>query len=151
MNLAIGQGENAQTVTNMARFYTALATDGYAATPSIVRRDEPERVKVLDLTPEQLASLRVAMLDVVSSRGTAGSAAIRGIQIAGKTGTAQNPHGPNHAWFVGFAPVEDPKLVVAVMIEYGQSGGVAARVASSIFERYFRAPTAPIPVTESLE
>ncbi|HLV25094.1 MAG TPA: penicillin-binding protein 2 [Gemmatimonadales bacterium] len=151
MNLSIGQGENAQTVTNMARFYTALATDGHAATPSIVKQDVPNRVKVLNLTPEQMASLRLAMLDVVSSRGTAGSAQVQGIQIAGKTGTAQNPHGPNHAWFVGFAPVEDPRLVVAVMIEYGQSGSAAARVASSIFERYFRAPTAPIPVTENLE
>lgn len=151
MNLAIGQGENTQTVTNMARFYTALATDGMAATPSVARLAEPQRERVLDLTEEQLASLRLAMLDVVSSRGTAGSARVEGIQIAGKTGTAQNPHGPSHAWFVGFAPVEDPKLVVAVMIEYGESGSAAARVASSVFERYFRAPTAPIPVAEELE
>jgi penicillin-binding protein 2 len=144
LNLSIGQGENSQSVMNMARFYTALATDGHMATPTIGRR-EPERVKVMDLTSSQMAGLREALVGVVSTRGTAASAAIRGVQLAGKTGTAQNPHGRDHAWFVGFAPVEDPKIVVSVMLEFGEHGYSAARIASKIIEHYFKRPAiAPV-------
>ncbi len=139
LNLSIGQGENAQTVINMARFYTALATDGSAVTPHLVERP-PERTPIMRLTPRQLEDLRRAMVDVVSGRGTAGSAAIRGLQVAGKTGTAQNPRGADHAWFVGFAPVDSPKIVVAVMLEFGEHGYHAARVATKVMERYLRTP-----------
>ncbi len=150
LNLSIGQGENVQTITSMARFYSALATDGHAATPTVAQQ-APRREKVLNLDDAQIAGLRTAMLDVVSSRGTAGSAALEGIQIAGKTGTAQNPRGNDHAWFVGFAPAEHPTIVVAVMIEYGQSGGVAARMASKVIGYHLKQPTAPIIVTDEIE
>lgn len=139
LNLSIGQGENTQTILNMARFYTALATDGYAARPEVVKRN-PERQKVLDLTPRQLAGLRDAMADVVSGRGTAGSAQIEGVVLAGKTGTAQNETAKNHAWFVGFAPKDDPKIVVAVMLWQGEHGAAAARIASKIVEHYLKRP-----------
>ena len=148
LNLSIGQGENSQTVVNMARFYTALATDGRAAKPEIVARS-PEREQLFALTPEQMLGLRNAMAGVVSSRGTAGSAAIQGVVLAGKTGTAQNSHGADHAWFVGFAPAEQPKIVVAVMVEFGEHGYFAARIASKIIERYLKQPTSVQPqVTE---
>ncbi len=149
-NLSIGQGENLQTITSMARFYSALATDGHAATPTVAQR-QPRRERVLNLDDAQLAGLRDAMLDVVSSRGTAGSAALQGIQIAGKTGTAQNSQGADHAWFVGFAPAEHPTMVVAVMVEFGLSGGVAARLASKVIGYHLQAPTAPIPITDEPE
>ncbi|MGQ0765431.1 MAG: penicillin-binding protein 2 [Gemmatimonadota bacterium] len=139
LNLAIGQGENSQTILNMARFFTALATDGSAATPQIVAR-EPERKPLMNLTPAQLAGLRTAMGDVVSSRGTAGSAAIVGVQLAGKTGTAENETGRDHAWFVGFAPQEDPKIVVAVMLWQGEHGYTAARIASRVISHYLKRP-----------
>ena len=148
LNLSIGQGENSQTVTNMAYFYTALATDGSAAKPEIVRRN-PERKQLFSLTPEQMQGLKNAMAGVVSSRGTAGSAAIQGVVLAGKTGTGQNPHGKDHAWFVGFAPANDPKIVVAVMLEFGEHGYYAARVASKVIEFYLKQPTSVRPeVTE---
>src|SRR5262245_39867779 len=131
LNLAIGQGENAQTVVNMARFYTALATDGSVARPQIVHRDT-ERSKIFDLTAEQMDGLRDALKGVVSTRGTAASAAVQGVQVAGKTGSAQNPPNPDHAWFVGFAPADNPKIVVAVLIEFGLHGYIAARVATKI-------------------
>jgi cell division protein FtsI/penicillin-binding protein 2 len=143
LNLAIGQGENSQTVANMARFYTALATDGLAAKPEVVKRT-PKRTRLFQLTDEQMAGLRAAMAGVVSERGTAASAAIRGVVLAGKTGTAQNAQGPDkdHAWFVGFAPAHEPTIVVAVMLEFGGHGWRAARIASKIIERYLRvAPT----------
>lgn len=140
LNLAIGQGENTQTILNMARFYTALATDGQAARPEVVTRS-PERTRILDLTPAQLEGLRDAMADVVSGRGTAASAAIRGVILAGKTGTAQNETGKDHAWFVGFAPKDDPKIVVAVMLWQGEHGYAAARIASKVVEHYLKRPT----------
>jgi penicillin-binding protein 2 len=135
LNLSIGQGENSQTVINMARFYTALATDGAAAPPHLIETDV-ERKQLFNLRPEQLAALRAAMADVVSGRGTAGSAALQGIVVAGKTGTAQNPPNPDHAWFVGFAPYEKPQIVVAVFLEYGLHGYAAARIATKVMERY---------------
>jgi penicillin-binding protein 2 len=138
LNLSIGQGENEQTVVNMARFYTALATDGHAVRPHIVERPT-ERVKLFDLTADQMAGLREALHGVVSARGTAGSAALKGVEVAGKTGTSQNSHGKDHGWFVGFAPKDDPKIVVAVLVEFGEHGYVAARIASKLMERYLKA------------
>ncbi|MGQ0713007.1 MAG: penicillin-binding protein 2 [Gemmatimonadaceae bacterium] len=145
LNLSIGQGENDQTVVNMARFYTALATDGLAARPEIARNDEDNsRTRVIQLEPHELQGLRNAMKNVVSERGTAGSARIEDIVLAGKTGTAQNAHDVtrDHAWFVGFAPADDPKIVVAVMLEFGEHGYYAARMASKIIERYLKGPSA---------
>ena len=139
LNLSIGQGRNAQTVLNMARFYTALATDGASAKPEVVRRN-PERSPIMNLTPAQLAGLRRAMGDVVSGRGTAGSAAIQGVQLAGKTGTAQAETARDHAWFVGFAPQEDPQIVVAVMLWEGEHGYAAARIASKVISHYLKRP-----------
>jgi penicillin-binding protein 2 len=131
----------------MARFYTALATDGHAVKPHIVEKPV-ERTKLFDLTPEQMAGLREALAGVVSARGTAASAALKTFTVAGKTGTGQNPHGPDHGWFVGFAPKEDPRIVVAVLVEFGQHGYVAARIASKMMERYLKATMLqPVNVT----
>ncbi len=137
LSLSIGQADNAQTPLNMARFYTALATDGSAATPQIVARP-PVRKQILNLTSDQLDGLQLALADVVS-RGTAAGAQIQGLLIAGKTGTAQNPPHPDNAWFVGFAPVEHPKIVVAVILEEGLHGTAAAKVATKMMERYLNA------------
>lgn len=149
LNLSIGQGENDQTVLSMARFFTALASDGNAVTPHIVQR-ETERTKLFDLSADQMAGLREALHGVVSTRGTAASAAIRGVELAGKTGTGQNAQDRNrdHAWFVGFAPKDDPKIVVAVLIAFGDHGYMAARLASRMVERYLKASVIqPVNVT----
>jgi penicillin-binding protein 2 len=145
LNLAIGQGANSQTVVNMAKFYTALATDGAAAKPELVARN-PERKMIMQLSSEQIAGLRKAMAGVTSAGGTAASANIQGLVIAGKTGSAQNTENPNkdHAWFVGFAPGEDPKIVVAVFLEFGIHGYFAARVASKIIGFYLKAAPAEL-------
>jgi penicillin-binding protein 2 len=140
LNMSIGQGDNSQTVINMARFYSALASnDGMAPKPKIVRRT-PERTKIFDLDTAQMAALRRGMIGVVEAGGTAASAALSGVTLAGKTGTAQTAAlGKNlcdHAWFVGFAPVEAPKVVVSVMLECGGHGYAAARIASAIIGKY---------------
>jgi len=142
LSMAIGQGDNSQTILNMARFYTALATDGKAARPEIVR-GKPEREQIIKLTPEQLDQVRGALIGVVAG-GTASRSAIKGVQLAGKTGTAQsgtldaNGKELDHAWFVGFAPAEDAKIVVAVMIEFGGHGTRAAAIASAIIANYLK-------------
>jgi penicillin-binding protein 2 len=141
LNLAIGQGENAQTILNMARFYTALATDGRAAKPMIVR-GTPERKQIFHLDSAQLAGVRAALANVVES-GTAQRAQITGVVLAGKTGTAQsgkygaNGKELNFAWFVGFAPADNPKIVVAMMTEYVPfQGATTATLAAKIIEAY---------------
>jgi len=145
LSLAIGQGENSQTVANMARFYTALATDGSIVRPEIVRR-QTERTKVVRLPADQVAGLQRAMAGVVSARGTAAGAQVQGVIIAGKTGTAQtgvyrNGVEMNHAWFTGYAPADDPKIVIVVMLELVPlHGSDAARVASKMIEHYFKRP-----------
>ena len=142
LSMAIGQGDNSQTILNMARFYTALATDGSAAKPEIVR-GKPERVQIMKLTPDQMHQVRGALVGVVEG-GTASRSAIKGVQLAGKTGTAQtgtlDEFGKelDHAWFVGFAPANDPKIVVAVMIEFGGHGTRAAAIASAIIANYLK-------------
>ena len=136
LSLSIGQADNAQTPLSMARFYTALATDGRAATPQIVSR-EPERTRILKLDSLQLAGIQLALADVVS-RGTAAGAQIEGLTIAGKTGTAQVNGQLDNAWFVGYAPANDPKIVVAIIIEEGLHGSTAARAATKMMERFLR-------------
>jgi penicillin-binding protein 2 len=145
LSLAIGQGENSQTVANMARFYTALATDGSIVRPEIVRR-QTERTKLFRLTADEMKGLQDAMAGVVSARGTAAGAQVQGVVIAGKTGTAQtgvfrNGLELNHAWFTGYAPANDPKIVIAVMLELVPlHGSDAARIASKMIEHYFKRP-----------
>ena len=152
LNLAIGQGDNSQTVVNMAHFYTALATDGYASRPRVARV-KPERLKMLNLTVDQMAQLRTALEGVAAAGGTAAvaGASLKGV-LAGKTGTAQSGVRKNgveldHAWFVGFAPGDDPKIVVAVMLEFGGHGTRAANIASAIIGHYLH--TTPVNLLQT--
>ncbi len=149
LNLAIGQGENSQTVVNMARFYTALATDGEASHPQVVR-GASEKERLFQLDSAQMRGIRAALAGVVS-RGTAAASRIEGLTLAGKTGTAQNglpsEHKPDHAWFVGFAPADNPKIVVAVMIEFGGNGTRSAHIASKIIEHYLKATPKQLLIT----
>ena len=72
-------------------------------------------------------------------KGTAKVCRLPGIAVCGKTGTAQNPHGKDHAWFIGFAPMEDPEIALCVMVENGGGGGaVAAPIAAGVFRMYFQ-------------
>ena len=148
LNLSIGQGENAQTVINMARFYTALATDGQLAQPHLVKRT-PVRRRVFELDERNFGALVEGLKEVVRPGGTAAASAIPGVEFAGKTGTAQNAHDPNkdHAWFTGFAPADNPKYVIAVFLEFGEKGSRAARIASTIMRRALGVPAVAPPAT----
>jgi len=145
LNLAIGQGENAQTLVNMMRFYQMLSSDGHERAPYLVR-PAADRDVSLGLTPDQLAGLRKAMISVVQS-GTARGTATRfgSITIAGKTGTAQNPHGPAHGWFIGFAPAEKPEIVVGAIIEFAREGPYVAPLVARVIARYLGADSTEAP------
>jgi penicillin-binding protein 2 len=141
LNLAIGQGENAQTLIEMVRLFQMLASDGRARTPYVVRQVRADAVADMNLTAQQLAGLRQAMISVVQ-RGTARSAGrVGAMSIAGKTGSAQNPHGRAHGWFVGFAPADKPEIVVGAIIEHAEHGSGVAPLVARVIARYLGADT----------
>jgi len=119
----------------MLMVVSAVANDGYMSMPYLVETVQSpggmtisshrsESRKVLEIGESQ--ALKRMMREVVES-GTGTNAGINGVKVAGKTGTAENASGNNHAWFVGFAPLEDPKVAVIVLLEEeGASGGRAA-------------------------
>ncbi len=134
LNLSIGQGENAQTLMGLTRFYAALASDGTVPIPYVVERPTGSR-RSLGLTPEQLAGLRAALVAVVD-RGTAAASGGRELRVAGKTGTAQNPQGPDHGWFIAFAPAEKPTVVVGSLMEFALHGTTVAPYVVKVIRRY---------------
>jgi penicillin-binding protein 2 len=164
LNLAIGQGENAQTLVNMVHFYAMLANDdGTAPAPHLAGPAAAGAVRDLGLSAEDLLGLRTALVTVLEG-GTASRARVANLHIAGKTGTAQNPHGPNHGWFIGFAPAEHPRIVVGAVEEFAGEGSVVAPIVTRIIARYLLgsdavptsasdfiisvpADSAPLPVT----
>ncbi|HXV91212.1 MAG TPA: penicillin-binding protein 2 [Gemmatimonadales bacterium] len=143
LNLAIGQGENAQTPVNMARMYQMLASDGVPRTPHVVRAQAGDQVDPFALTPEQLDGLRRAMINVVEA-GTARASRVAALTIAGKTATSQNPHGADHGWFIGFAPAEAPRIVVAAVVEFAEHGSLVAPMVTRIIARYLDADSVDI-------
>jgi penicillin-binding protein 2 len=144
LNLAIGQGANSQTVVNMAKLYSAFATKGQAPRPEIAHL-VPQRKQVFALNSVQDSVVLEGLKAVLEQGGTAGASAIQGLTLAGKTGTAQNTGGDDHGWFVGFAPADKPKIVVAVLLEFGLHGSRAAHIASAIIGHYLK--VGPIKAT----
>jgi penicillin-binding protein 2 len=141
LNLAIGQGENAQTLVNMVRFYQMLASDGRARPPYLVHPSGHSEVN-LDLSADLLAGLRQTMINVVEQGTARGAGRFGGaIAIAGKTGTAQNPHGPAHGWFIGFAPAEKPEIVVGAVVEFAREGPYVAPLVTRVIGRYLGVDT----------
>ncbi|HMJ17602.1 MAG TPA: penicillin-binding protein 2 [Gemmatimonadaceae bacterium] len=144
LNLAIGQGENSQTVVNMAKLYSAFAAKGQAPRPEIAHL-VPQRKQIFTLSKVQDSVVLEGLKAVLEAGGTAGASAIQGLTLAGKTGTAQNTGGADHGWFVGFAPADQPKIVVAVLLEFGLHGSRAAHIASAIIGHYLK--VGPIKAT----
>jgi penicillin-binding protein 2 len=138
LNFSIGQGENTQTLVNMMTFYEGLASDGRASTPYIVRPASTTK-RDLGLSAAQLDGLRHSLIAVVE-RGTAAGSRRKDLAVAGKTGTAQNPHGKDHGWFIGFAPADKPELVVGGIMEFGEHGTTVAPYVVRVLSRYLLGP-----------
>lgn len=149
LNWGIGQGEILTTPIQMAVYTSALANRGYLVQPHIVDKGfnyftgNYEEIsygrKRIDINKDYFDLVVNGMYKVVNQEGgTARNAALPGLKVCGKTSTAQNPHGKPHAWFVSFAPMDDPELVVVVMVENaGYGGAVSAPIAREIFKDYF--------------
>ncbi len=154
VSLGIGQGNLAATPLQLARYAAALANGGTLVTPHLARSlRNPETGEVvtpggprpqrLPITPEHMAFVREAMRNVVVN-GTGRSVNTDRFAMAGKTGTAQNPHGEDHALFIAFAPYEDPQIAVAVFVENAGFGATAAApIASLMAEQYLFGDIAP--------
>jgi penicillin-binding protein 2 len=151
LNLGIGQGELLVTPLQMAQFAMILANRGSYFRPHLLDRTydvvdsrfapyqaEARRVEGISFSTYDI--LREGMFKAVNEEGGTGRAsAVSGVNVAGKTGTAQNPHGESHAWYIGFAPYESPHVAICVLVENGGSGGgVAAPIAGKILHQYFR-------------
>ena len=144
----IGQGSLLVTPLRMAMLASTFANKGIIMKPYVVQKiTAPDGSILKETSPsvwlspvdEKLAQLVAGMMVSVVNEGTGSAAALRGIQVAGKTGTAENPHGAPHAWFIGFAPADDPQIAIAVIIENaGSGGGVAAPVARQVLAQALR-------------
>jgi len=144
LNFSIGQGENTQTLINMMKFYEGLAGTGEAVTPYVVRPSSNRR-RSLGLSEKELDGLRHALIAVVE-RGTAAANRRTDLAVAGKTGTAQNPHGEDHGWFIGFAPADKPELIVGGIMEFAKHGTTVAPYVVQTLRRYILGPDATGPV-----
>ncbi|MBQ2615343.1 MAG: penicillin-binding protein 2, partial [Synergistaceae bacterium] len=124
VNYSIGQGYMLMTPIQIAREYAAIANGGKMVTPHLCAKSykAPEDI---GLNPAKLEIVRRG-LEAVVSRGTGSRAGRFGVHVAGKTGTAQNSHGDDHALFAGYAPAEDPKYVAVAVIEGGKHGSSVA-------------------------
>ncbi|MBW3572672.1 MAG: penicillin-binding protein 2 [Gemmatimonadetes bacterium] len=141
MSLAIGQGPNDQTPLRMAYVYSAIAGNGTAPPPRLVARAPGEKEQEgidLGLDARGLEALWEGLRLVTEQEGTALQSSLARYKLYGKTGTAQNPQGDDHGWFVGFAgrPGGAPDIVVAVIVEHGLHGDAAAPLAAKIANFY---------------
>jgi penicillin-binding protein 2 len=148
VNMAIGQGFVLVTPIQLANMVSVVANGGDVYRPYIVKKivspqgkivfeNKPLLLKHVAVSKETMDIVLDAMKEVVD-KGTGMTSFIKGLNIAGKTGTAQNPHGDDHSWFVACAPRENPELVVCVFIENGGHGGaVSGPIAKEVFKKYF--------------
>ena len=136
-SLSIGQGEILVTPLQLANQAAAIANEGYYITPHLNRNDSMLAHRHdINVDKKYFASIKDGMHRVMEF-GTGRWYPIEGVETAGKTGTAQNSHGKDHAIFIGFAPVENPQIAVAVIVENAGFGATwACPVASLMMEQY---------------
>jgi penicillin-binding protein 2 len=145
LNDVIGQGEYLATVLQMCRLSAAVANGGYLVQPHVIQEIEGAapatraKTRIERMTPQIVGFIQSAMRGVVNDdHGTGRASRITGFSSAGKTGTAQNPHGKDHAWFISYAPAEDPQISVAIVVENaGHGGAVAAPITREFYLEYF--------------
>jgi peptidoglycan glycosyltransferase len=144
---AVGQGRVLATPLEMAYLISAIANKGAAPEPHILKEVITKEGKVIySFTPKykKIFSSRVTektrfCMEEVVKKGTGRRAFLRGVQVAGKTGTAELSKGKPHSWFVAFAPSQNPQIVVVVLIENGGEGGkTAAPIAKELIHFYLQ-------------
>ncbi|MFD2598589.1 penicillin-binding protein 2 [Sphingobacterium corticis] len=147
ISLSIGQGELGITPLQMANLTAIVANRGFYYRPHLIKGIGEEQIVKPEFAEKISAgvdakyyeSVIEGMSRVVNKSGSGRAVAIPGIEMCGKTGTVQNPHGENHAVFFAFAPRENPKIAIAVFVENAGYGGTwAAPIASMLVENYIR-------------
>jgi penicillin-binding protein 2 len=145
-SLSIGQGEMQVTPLQMANLAAIFANKGYFYTPHLIKEvdGDPKKIpakfqekRFVGVDARHFDLIQEAMVEAIY--GTAARAVMTDLVIAGKTGTAQNPHGEDHSVFIAFAPKDNPKIAIAVYVENaGWGGRAAASTASLMIEKYIR-------------
>ncbi|MCB0531621.1 MAG: penicillin-binding protein 2 [Lewinellaceae bacterium] len=151
MSVGIGQGELQLTTLQMANLAACIANRGFWYPPHLAKRFlSGGKIPEEFLTPQEVSIDKQYFEMVVEgmaqcvNRGTARSCAIPDIQVCGKTGTSQNPHGDDHSVFFAFAPKDKPKIAIAVYVENATWGATyAAPIASLMIEKYLNDSIAP--------
>lgn len=151
-NTAIGQGFTLATPIQVAEMLSAVATDGKRYKPhlvskilnddgSVAKTFEPEEEGKLPISESTLKLIQEGLEAVTERGGTASFLKSLPVPVAGKTGTAENPHGLEHGWFIAYAPTTKPQLVVVCIVEQGSFGTIsAAPIVKSILEYVFTDP-----------
>jgi penicillin-binding protein 2 len=168
--VAIGQGYLTVTPLQLANMMAAVANGGTLYRPRVVDKIEsvdgtvvreygPEKIRTISLKPATWERLHKGLADVVNGvGGTGGAARSKIVEIAGKTGTAQIVEmkgaylkseqlayfNRDHAWFVSYAPAQNPRIALAILVEHGGHGGeAAAPLAKKVIEKYMELQTQP--------
>ena len=146
ISLAIGQGELGVTPLQMANVTAAIANKGWYYNPHLIKAIGNNNTQKIEFTTKNYVGIDSAYFNIVISgmqdlveRGTATYAKIDGITMCGKTGTDQNPQGKYHSDFFAFAPRDNPKIAIAVVVENAGFGSIwAAPIASLLVEKYLK-------------
>lgn len=134
-NISIGQGDILVSPLQLACAYTIFVNGGKIPMPHIIEKNDTTYF-TSDISEEALETVRLALAGVVA-RGTGTLARVPNIEVCGKTGTSQNPHGEDHSLFVGFAPASDPRILVCLVVENaGHGGSIAAPITGRIIKSY---------------
>jgi penicillin-binding protein 2 len=162
VSLGIGQGELSATPLQLAKYTALIGNNGRSVQPHFVRayidKNTSEVVPLdfeeikLDINQKALDLVKEGMFKVVNEPGgTATMVKLPDIEISGKTGTAQNPHGKDHALFVAYAPSENPQIAVAVVVEnVGYGSTHAAPIAREVIKTYLQKDKKEIPSEEKI-
>lgn len=145
MSIGIGQGELELTTVQMANLAAIIANRGEFFIPHIVKKIENDNIvdkflvkRKVRIDKKHFAPVIYGMQKAVNT-GTAQQAKVSGVQVCGKTGTSQNPHGKDHSVFFAFAPKDNPKIAIAVYVENAGFGGtIAAPIAGLMIEKYLK-------------
>jgi penicillin-binding protein 2 len=178
LSVAIGQGYVTATPLQMANLAATIANGGMRYRPQYLKRISapdgtvreemhPDMLGEAGLKKSTLAQVRSAMRDVVMTEsGTGKKARVLGVEVAGKTGTSQvvkmgerersnkgTKQTRDHAWFIAFAPVENPEIAIATLVEHAGGGGgaIAAPIAQEILEHYFSRNSGPPPPQPAIQ
>jgi len=150
ISIAIGQGEIAATPLQICNLAATIANRGYFITPHVVKEIQDTPLDTL-YTNRRYPTVDAKYYDVVAEGmrnavlgGTCWAAAIPGIEVCGKTGTAENPHGKDHSAFIGFAPYKDPKVAICVYVQNGGFGAAfGVPIGKLMMELYLKGEIAP--------